>query len=546
MKRKWPVTIAAVVSQVLVACGGGGGSDTGGAASASAPPSTTLGLTGGTTGGNASPAPAPTPLGGTSPAPAPAPAPTPAPSPAPVPSPAPTLPTPNADPASNPTIIVIQVPAPPPVEPPVAAPPAPTGGASGTVAPNASPTLAAVNAGGTRFFGGTTLNFSDDQYYVGGNTAQVVTPIAGTSMSPVYQTERWGQFAYVIPLADGDYEVTLHEAEVYQGITGPSQRVFDVVMERGEPGELAVKNVDIWSAAGPDTAYDIVRDVRVSNGALNVEFVKKVHQAKLAGISVRPVSAIRPVKRGKDIIAQTLSRLKGTALVGATGTSTSCFSSQLFQVTDTDIVFGTTRLPIADVQTMKVVSSYYDDGLTTTLKIRMPGLATPVTVSFLIKSSGALDRATFQSSTCGAVDPSMRWGIYDGYHPSFIDPIHPLAVSYRSVRLACEYSENFSGARKGFKSVYLVGLDNSVLSFTNLGGNEGNISTTAPRGGPIASVFVDANDDLIQDFQYSGSSTYSTRSVTMDTAGVIRGATYSGRPGHGSTIACGVPLVDPY
>ncbi len=450
-------------------------------------------------------------------------------------------------PSAGPTPAPAPVPAPAPA--PAASPPP---AASGTATSNQAPTLAAINSGGSRFFAGTTLNFSDDQYFVGGNTAQSTTTIAGTSAAPIYLTERWGQFAYVIPLADGDYQVTLHQAEIYSGITGPSQRVFDVVMERSEPGEMTIRNVDIWSAVGPNAVYDIVRDVRVSNGALNIEFVRKVQEAKVSGISVRPISQRDPIRSGKVLIAETLARLQGIANVGTTIPGAYCSGPQVFQVTDSEIVFGSTRLRLADVLAMKVVSNYYDDGLSVTLDVRADGSLDPVKVSFLIASTGALMRAGINSSGCGTLNATARWGTFDGAHHDFIANVHPLASSYRPVRLACDYAANFSGDRAAFKSVYEVAFTNGVLDFGNLGSGSGNYpgnltkSGLLPPSGPVHSVYVSAADDLVQHFTYDGNITTSSSSVTMDTAGVVRGASATGRPGHGADIACGLPLVYPY
>ena len=53
--------------------------------------------------------------------------------------------------------------------------------------------------------------------------------IAGTTDDPLYQSERYGDFSYAIPVATGDYLVTLKFAEIYW--TQPGQRVFNVLLE---------------------------------------------------------------------------------------------------------------------------------------------------------------------------------------------------------------------------------------------------------------------------------------------------------------------------
>ena len=61
-------------------------------------------------------------------------------------------------------------------------------------------------------------------------TLSVTEPsITGTTDPALYQDERWGQFSYAIPVADGTYDVRFHFAELYYGTAvagGPGKRVF--------------------------------------------------------------------------------------------------------------------------------------------------------------------------------------------------------------------------------------------------------------------------------------------------------------------------------
>jgi Malectin domain len=55
-----------------------------------------------------------------------------------------------------------------------------------------------------------------DQYYNDGFTfSNSAIAIAGTLDDPIYQSERWGEFTYEVPVPKGDYEVIIHFAEMY-------------------------------------------------------------------------------------------------------------------------------------------------------------------------------------------------------------------------------------------------------------------------------------------------------------------------------------------
>jgi hypothetical protein len=54
--------------------------------------------------------------------------------------------------------------------------------------------------------------WSPDNYFQGGQLATYATPVNGTDDPELYETERWGNFSYAIPVSPGKYSVTLHFA----------------------------------------------------------------------------------------------------------------------------------------------------------------------------------------------------------------------------------------------------------------------------------------------------------------------------------------------
>jgi hypothetical protein len=54
--------------------------------------------------------------------------------------------------------------------------------------------------------------WSPDDYFEGGQLASYSTPVRGTDDPELYETERWGNFSYAIPVTPGRYSVVLHFA----------------------------------------------------------------------------------------------------------------------------------------------------------------------------------------------------------------------------------------------------------------------------------------------------------------------------------------------
>jgi len=78
----------------------------------------------------------------------------------------------------------------------------------------------------------------------------------------IYQTLRYGNFSYSIPLANGNYTVTLKFAETYWNAAG--KRVFNVSMQDTQ----VISNLDIFAEVGETAAYDVTVPVSVTNGML--------------------------------------------------------------------------------------------------------------------------------------------------------------------------------------------------------------------------------------------------------------------------------------
>ena len=156
----------------------------------------------------------------------------------------------------------------------------------------------AVNAGGAEYTATDGTVFQADTNFDGGNDYGISsdTDIANTENDPLYRTERWGDFSYDIPVEDGEYEVTLYFAEIYQGVssddvidgagpddgTNENDAVFDTSIE----GQEVISNYDLFAELGPLNATQRTFTATVTDGELNVEFDADIDYAKISAIKV--------------------------------------------------------------------------------------------------------------------------------------------------------------------------------------------------------------------------------------------------------------------
>ncbi|MFD1143561.1 malectin domain-containing carbohydrate-binding protein, partial [Larkinella insperata] len=149
----------------------------------------------------------------------------------------------------------------------------------------AAPTPAStyrVNAGGGSYTTSDGKVYSADSYASGGSTFSRSGDITNTTQDALYQTERYGNFSYNFPVANGTYTVVLHFAEIYA--SGSNQRKFNVNIE----GQRKLTEYDIAARAGGSwRAVQESFEVSVSDGTLNVQFQNgSVNNAKVCAIEV--------------------------------------------------------------------------------------------------------------------------------------------------------------------------------------------------------------------------------------------------------------------
>ena len=116
----------------------------------------------------------------------------------------------------------------------------------------------------------------------GGTAASFPTnKIQGTDDVPLYQTVRYNMNAYRLKVPNGSYRVTLKFCEpVYQA---KGKRVFGVNVQ----DRPLMKSLDIFATVGQNHAMDIsMKDVRVSNKRLTIEFIYEIEYPCIAAIAI--------------------------------------------------------------------------------------------------------------------------------------------------------------------------------------------------------------------------------------------------------------------
>ncbi|NIP26867.1 MAG: hypothetical protein GWN67_21565 [Phycisphaerae bacterium] len=128
----------------------------------------------------------------------------------------------------------------------------------------------------------------------GGNVAAFPnSPMADTEDDTLYQTVRWDVTAYRFKVPNGKYKVNLQFCEPHYNEA--DKRVFGVELQ----GKRVIDKLDILSKVGKDRALDYTfDDVKVTNGLLDISFVKEVEFPCIAAIVIEGDNCIRKINCG--------------------------------------------------------------------------------------------------------------------------------------------------------------------------------------------------------------------------------------------------------
>ncbi len=133
--------------------------------------------------------------------------------------------------------------------------------------------------------------WSPDNYYLGGRIAAYPTPVKGSDDPELYETERWGNFSYAIPVTPGRYTLTLYFAarrnegnSLLPNVAAP--HVFDVFCN----GNALLRHFDLAQEAHPgDVTQRRFTGLQPNaQGKLLLNFDPVAGYAALTGIEVVP------------------------------------------------------------------------------------------------------------------------------------------------------------------------------------------------------------------------------------------------------------------
>jgi hypothetical protein len=148
----------------------------------------------------------------------------------------------------------------------------------------------------TPYYSNDSHWWSPDSYFEGGQLAAYTTPVRGTDDPELYETERWGNFSYAIPVTPGKYSVTLYFAARHgdwDQSSSPSgdnraavAHIFDVFCN----GNALLKNFNLaWEARQTDVVVRKATGLEPNaQGKLLLSFVPVEGYATVTGIEVLP------------------------------------------------------------------------------------------------------------------------------------------------------------------------------------------------------------------------------------------------------------------
>jgi hypothetical protein len=148
----------------------------------------------------------------------------------------------------------------------------------------------------TPYYSNDSHWWSPDDYFEGGQLAAYTAPVKGTDDPELYETERWGNFSYAIPVTAGKYTLTLYFARRQGSWDEPSGDTFE-----GKPAVAHVFNV-FCNGQTLLTAFDPAKEAGTSDivirrfaglepnaqGKLILNFVPVHGYATVTGIEVLP------------------------------------------------------------------------------------------------------------------------------------------------------------------------------------------------------------------------------------------------------------------
>jgi len=125
--------------------------------------------------------------------------------------------------------------------------------------------------------------------YTGGQIYSTTRAINGTTDPKLYQTEHYNMDSYRFTVPNGEYEVLLKFAEIYQYRCWPKDRIFSVFLN----SKPILVDFDVFRAAnGCFKTVDRTFRVNVTNSLITLTFQKKVDAPAINALQVREIQKL--------------------------------------------------------------------------------------------------------------------------------------------------------------------------------------------------------------------------------------------------------------
>jgi glucose/arabinose dehydrogenase/predicted nucleic acid-binding protein len=179
-----------------------------------------------------------------------------------------------------------------------------------------------INAGGPEVIDLAGNTWIADTYYNTGGKYETALPIANAFEERLYQTERYAlatgeELKYEIPVLNGNYNISLHFAEIYRKSQKKGGRVFSVSIE----DTIVFEGLDIFDTVGAETALIMNASTTVTDGYLTIELIHLTNNPKISAIEVHESIASTPTQTIQTASSPTRTpTMQRTKLPSATAT----------------------------------------------------------------------------------------------------------------------------------------------------------------------------------------------------------------------------------
>ncbi len=197
---------------------------------------------------------------------------------------------------------------------------------------NPSNIVAAINVGGSGDYF-NDIYYQGDVFGTGGTPYDTNDIVQDAGDTIIFNSQRFGDMSYSIPVSNGTYEVVLHFNEMYWEAGG--ERSFNASIE----GNRVISALDLFQVAGHDVAYSLPFTANVTDGKLDIAFTTIVDNATVSGILVRrptpssssaasssssaPASSVMSSSSSNAVVSSAASSSSSTAASSEAGSSSS-------------------------------------------------------------------------------------------------------------------------------------------------------------------------------------------------------------------------------